>query len=49
MNQIQVDILRLKAQHLVEDADKAGGKEALKKYESGGTAYFAMLDRKSGV
>ena len=43
LNKIQVDILRLKAQHLVEDADKVGGKEALAKYEKGGAAYFEMF------
>jgi tetratricopeptide (TPR) repeat protein len=43
LNKIQVDILRLKAEHTVADADKAGGKDALKKYETGGTAYFEMF------
>ena len=33
LNKIQVDILRLKAQKLVERADKEGGKEALAHYE----------------
>jgi len=40
LNKIQVDILRMKAQKLVERADKEGGREALALYESGGTAYF---------
>jgi len=43
LNKIQVDILRLKAQKLVERADKEGGKEALALYEKGGTAYFEMF------
>lgn len=43
LNKIQVDILRLKAQKLVELADKSGGKEALGMYEKGGTAYFEMF------
>lgn len=43
LNKIQVDILRLKAQKLVERADKEGGKEALSLYEKGGTAYFEMF------
>lgn len=43
LNKIQVDILRLKAQKLVERADKEGGKEALAFYEKGGTAYFEMF------
>lgn len=45
LNKIQVDILRLKAQKLVERADKEGGKEALALYEKGGTAYFEMFRR----
>ena len=43
LNKIQVDILRIKAQKLVERADKEGGKEALALYEKGGTAYFEMF------
>ncbi|AKU99978.1 TPR domain protein, putative component of TonB system [Labilithrix luteola] len=43
LNKIQVDILRLKAQKLVERADKEGGKEGLALYESGGAAYFEMF------
>ena len=43
LNKVQVDILRLKAQELVELADKNGGAEALKKYGDGGTAYFEMF------
>jgi tetratricopeptide (TPR) repeat protein len=43
LNKIQVDILRLKAQKLVELADKSGGKEALSMYEKGGAAYFEMF------
>ena len=42
-SKIQVDILRLKAQKLVERADKEGGKEALALYEKGGTAYFELF------
>src|SRR5262249_53074968 len=45
LNKIQVDILRLKAQKLVEVADKSGGKDALRDYEKGGTAYFEMFRR----
>ena len=45
LNKIQVDILRIKAQKLVERADKEGGKEALALYEKGGTAYFEMFRR----
>ncbi|MCL2776950.1 MAG: tetratricopeptide repeat protein [Polyangiaceae bacterium] len=40
LNKIEVDILRLKAQKLVERADKEGGKEALGMYEKAGAAYF---------
>ena len=43
LNKIQVDILRLKAQKLVERADKEGGREALALYEKGGAAYFEMF------
>jgi tetratricopeptide (TPR) repeat protein len=43
LNKIQVDILRLKAQKLVERADKEGGKEAIKMHEEGGKAYFEMF------
>ena len=43
LNKIQVDILRLKAQKLVERADKEGGKEALEHYEKGGTAYLELF------
>ena len=43
LNKIQVDILRIKAQKLVERADKEGGKEALGLYEKGGAAYFEMF------
>ena len=43
LNKIQVDILRLKAQKLVERADKEGGRESLALYEKGGTAYFEMF------
>jgi len=43
LNKIQVDILRLKAEKLVQRADKEGGKEALISYEKGGTAYFEMF------
>jgi tetratricopeptide (TPR) repeat protein len=45
LNKIQVDILRLKAQKLVERADKEGGKESLALYEKGGAAYFEMFRR----
>lgn len=43
LNKIQVDILRLKAQKLVERADKEGGKESIALYEKGGTSYFEMF------
>ncbi len=43
LNKIQVDILRIKAQKLVERADKEGGREALALYEKGGAAYFEMF------
>ncbi len=43
LNKIQVDILRIKAQKLVERADKEGGKEAIGLYEKGGAAYFEMF------
>ena len=42
LNKIQVDILRLKAQKLIELADK-GGAGALDLYEKGGNAYFEMF------
>ncbi len=42
LNKIQVDILRLKAQKLVEIADKQGGTEALRQYEQAGNAYFEL-------
>lgn len=45
LNKIQVDILRIKAQKLVERADKEGGRDALALYEKGGTAYFEMFRR----
>lgn len=45
LNKIQVDILRLKAQKLVERADKEGGKESIALYEKGGTSYFEMFRR----
>ncbi len=45
LNKIQVDILRLKAQNLVERADKEGGRDALPLYEKGGTAYFDTFRR----
>lgn len=43
LNKIQVDILRLKAEKVVERADKEGGKESLALYEQGGTAYFELF------
>ncbi len=43
LNKIQVDILRLKAENTVKNADKEGGKEALALYEKGGAAYFEMF------
>ena len=45
LNKIQVDIVRLKAQKLVETADKTGGRDALSMYEKGGTAYFETFRR----
>jgi tetratricopeptide (TPR) repeat protein len=45
LNKVSVDILRLKAQHLVERADKEGGKDSVKLYADGGTAYFEMFRR----
>jgi TolA-binding protein len=42
LNHIQTDILRLKAQKLVEIADKAGGTEALRQYEQAGSAYLEL-------
>jgi TolA-binding protein len=42
LNHIQTDILRLKAQKLVEIADKAGGTEALRQYEQAGAAYLEL-------
>ncbi|MCA9585436.1 MAG: tetratricopeptide repeat protein [Myxococcales bacterium] len=43
LNKIQVDILRLKAEKLVQRADKGQGKDALKDYEEGGKSYFEMF------
>ena len=43
LNKIQVDLLRLKAQALVDRADKEGGKDSIALYEKGGTAYFEMF------
>jgi tetratricopeptide (TPR) repeat protein len=43
LNKIQVDILRLKAQKLVERADKEQGKDSIRLYEEGGKAYFEMF------
>ncbi len=45
LNKIQVDILRLKAQKLVERADKEGGKDAISLYEKAGTSYYEMFRR----
>ena len=42
LNHIQTDILRLKAQKLVEVADKQGGTEALRQYEQAGSAYLEL-------
>ncbi len=42
LNHIQTDILRLKAQKLVEVADKQGGTEALRQYEQAGAAYLEL-------
>ncbi len=44
LSKIQVDILRLKAQKLVEVADK-GGSGAIQMYEQGGTAYFDLFKK----
>ncbi len=43
LNKVQVDILRLKAQKLVELGDKKGGVEALTIYENAGNTYFEMF------
>lgn len=43
LNKVQVDILRLKAQKLVEMADKNGGAGALQQYETAGNTYFEMF------
>ncbi len=43
LNKVQVDILRLKAQKLVEIADKQGGNQALGQYEAAGNTYFEMF------
>lgn len=43
LNKVQVDILRLKAQKLVEIADKNGGAGALQQYETAGNTYFEMF------
>ncbi|HRG95061.1 MAG TPA: hypothetical protein PLR99_02360 [Polyangiaceae bacterium] len=43
LNKVQVDILRLKAQKLVEIADKQGGNQALGQYEAAGNTYFQMF------
>ena len=45
LNKVQNDILRLKSQKLVERADKEGGKEANRLYETAGTSYFEMFRR----
>jgi tetratricopeptide (TPR) repeat protein len=45
LNKIQVDILRIKSQKLVEQADTGGGKDSLALYEKGGTAYYEMFRR----
>ena len=45
LNHIQTDILRLKAQKLVEVADKTGGTEALRQYEQAGAAYLELYRR----
>jgi len=43
LTRIQTDILRLKAQKLVEMADKQGGTQALQAYEQGGTQYLELF------
>ena len=45
LNKIQVDILRLKAQKLVEIADKQGGTTALQTYESAGNQYLDVYKK----
>ncbi len=42
LTKIQTDILRLKAQKLVEIADKQGGTEALQNYQQAGSAYLEV-------
>jgi tetratricopeptide (TPR) repeat protein len=43
LNKVAVDLLRLKAQKLVELADKTGGMQSLSQYEQAGNAYFEMF------
>ncbi len=44
LTKVQCDIQRLRAQRIVEDADK-GGNNALELFEKGGNAYFALWDK----
>ncbi len=44
LTKVQCDIQRLKAQRIVEDADK-GGNNALELYEKGGKAYFDLWEK----
>ncbi|MGA2449704.1 MAG: tetratricopeptide repeat protein [Polyangiaceae bacterium] len=44
LTKVQCDILRLKAQKTVEDADK-GGTNALELFEKGGRAYFDLWEK----
>ena len=44
LTKVQCDIQRLRAQRIVEEADK-GGNNALELFEKGGNAYFALWDK----
>jgi len=44
LTKVQCDIQRLRAQHIVEEADK-GGNNALELFEKGGKAYFDLWDK----
>jgi TolA-binding protein len=43
LNKVAVDLLRLKAQKLVELADKSQGMQSLSQYEAAGNSYFEMF------
>src|SRR6202035_3534331 len=44
LTKVQCDIQRLRAQHIVEEADK-GGNNALELFEKGGKAYFDLWEK----